>query len=368
MRILQISSAKTFGGGEKHFVDLCKGLAEKGHDVFASLHKDNDWEESLNFLPKENRLHISLRNSIDVLSARKIAKFLRNQDIDIVHAHLARDYPPASLAVRFYPEAKLILTRHVLFPMKSIHKLVLKNVSKVIAVSSAVETNLCKTFSKDKIVCVPNGIEIEKWAGIDRKELSEQFRRDHQIPLEVPLIGILGELIKLKGQDDFIIAANEVVKKFPDAYFIIVGKDNSFDQKFRQSLKRLVKVFGLEKQFTFLNWVENTAPLLSALDVFVSASHTESFGLAILESMATGTAVVSTETAGAKELVNSGKTGTLTPIGNAVKLAEGIIKTIKDDNLQEEMSKRAQDFAKKNFNFKQMVDKTEKIYHAALVE
>ncbi|MDQ3748629.1 MAG: glycosyltransferase family 4 protein, partial [Acidobacteriota bacterium] len=122
MRILQISSAKTFGGGEKHFVDLSRGLTTRGHEVFAALRPTNQWQEKLDFLPPESILHVSLRNSFGVLSAQKIAEFIREKNIEIVHAHAARDYIPASLACRIAKNARFVLTRHVLFPLKPFHR------------------------------------------------------------------------------------------------------------------------------------------------------------------------------------------------------------------------------------------------------
>ena len=162
MRILQISSAKSYHKSGKPFVELCRGLNERGHEVFVALGKESDFGEKFDFLPASNLSKVSLRNSLDVLSARKIAGFLRENKIDLVHAHLARDYPPVSLAVRLYPKSKLIITRHILPPLKMLHKIVLKNVSKVIAVSSAVEANLKKTFPPEKIGCIPYGIELKK--------------------------------------------------------------------------------------------------------------------------------------------------------------------------------------------------------------
>jgi len=94
-----------------------------------------------------------------------------------------------------------------------------------------------------------------------------------------------------------------------DAHFVIVGKDNSYKKDFRRELKRLIKVFGLEDKVLFLDWIEDTAPLLSALDVFCFPSHSESFGLAILEAMACGNAIVATTTEGAKELIEDEKIG-----------------------------------------------------------
>ncbi len=362
MRILQISSAKHYGGGEKHLVDLCAGLHAKGHELFVALREENEFEDKLDFLPSNNILHTALRNSLDVLSARKIAGFLKKHKIDIVHAHLARDYPPASLAVRLHSKTNLVITRHVLFPMTNLHKLVLNNVSKAIAVSSAVESNLQKTFPQEKIVCIPNGIEVEKFSNVDHKKLREEFRLERNISFDAPVVGTLGELKKLKGQEDFVIAAGEIVKTFPDTHFVVVGVDNSIDQNYRRKLKRLVKVFGLAKQFTFLDWIEDTAPFLSALDVFVSPSHSESFGLAILEAMASGTAVVSTETGGAKELLQHSKSGLLTEIKNPVKIAENVCNVLGNDETRKMLGRTGQESASDKFGLEKMIARTEQVY------
>lgn len=362
MRILQISSATNFGGGERHFVDLCKGLSVNGHDVFAALRVENDWREKLSFLPERNFIKLRLKNSFDIFSARKLAEFIRSNNIEIVHAHLARDYPAASLAVRFAPAAKLVLTRHVLFPVNFLQKFVLSNVSKVIAVSGAVEINLQKTFPAEKIAVIYNGINTEKWAKTNQKKIRESFRLAHDIPFDSLLIGIVGELKPLKGQEDFVLAAQITAEKFPDAHFVVVGKDNSRSRDFRQKLKRLVKVFGLEARFLWLDWVEETIELLGALDVFVSASHSESFGLAIVEAMASSRSVVVTETAGALEIIEDNKTGKLVSIGNPVELAEAVGALLADENLRRELGENARKAALSKFGIERMVDETEKIY------
>lgn len=366
MKILQISSAKTFGGGEKHLVDLCQGLNKKENEVFVALRKENNWQDRLVFLPKENLFHAPLKNSFDVFSARKLAKLMCEKQIEIIHVHLARDYPIASFAKRFYPNTKLIFTRHVLFSMKSLHKLTLKNVDKVIAVSRAVESNLQKTFPKEKIIKILNGIDTEKFANVNQDELNKTFRLQHNIPLDTKLIGTVGELKKLKGQEDFILAANEITKKIPNTHFIIVGKDNSDDKSFRQKLKHLVKTFDLEAKFTFLDWVDDTTPLLLALDVFVSPSHSESFGLAILEAMASGNAIVSTETEGAKELLRNDTSGKLVSIENPIELANSICEVLEDLKKCKSFGENAQEFAKENFSLEKMISKTENLYKSVL--
>lgn len=362
MRILQISSARTFGGGEKHFVDLCRGLARRGHEVLVALRPTSKWQEKLDFVPPENFLRVSIRNSFGVFSAQRIAEFARENNIEIIHAHVARDYLPASLACRIAKAPKLVLTRHVLFPMKPFHRLALKNVSRVIAVSDAAEINLEQIFPKEKIVVIPNGIEIEKWSDAVHENLRREFRSAHNISFDASLIGTVGELKLLKGQRDFVLAAKIIAEKLADAHFVVVGRDNSFNQSFRNELKRLVKIFNLENRFLWLDWVEETAPLLHALDVFVSASHSESFGLAILEAMASGAAIVAAATEGAKEILRDGETGLLAPVQAPLDLAEAISRFLRDENLRQTCGKKAREFAGENFSLERMIEETEKVY------
>jgi glycosyltransferase involved in cell wall biosynthesis len=366
VRILQISSARTFGGGERHLIDLCLGLTERGHEVFVALRPTNEWQERFDFLPKDNFLHVSLRNSFGVLSAQRIAEFINENKIEVVHAHLGRDYIPASLACRIAKDAKFILTRHVLFPMKPFQRLALGNLSKAIAVSGAVEENLQKIFPKKKISMISNGIAVENWANIDDVKLREEFRFFHNIPFDAQLVGTVGELKILKGQRDFVLAAQEIAKNYPNAYFAVVGRDNSFKKEFRRELKRLVKIFGLENRFLFLDWVEETAALMAALDVYVSPSHSESFGLATLEAMIGGKAIVASETDGAKELLQNDFSGKIVPIIEPAKLAEAIGELLRDENLRLTLGRNAREIAKNKYCLETMISETEKIYKEAL--
>ncbi len=366
MRILHISSAKTFGGGERHLVDLCRGLTERGHEVFVVLRPSNEWQEKLDFLPPENIFHSSIRNAFGIFSAQKIANFVNKNNVEIVHAHVARDYIPASLICRTSKNAKFVLTRHVLFPMKPFNRLALRNLTRAIAVSSAVETNLRSIFSTEKIKVISNGINTKTLSEETRQKLRGDFRLLHNIPLDAQVIATIGELKELKGQHDFVLAANEIAPRHDNAFFVVVGKDNSTNRQFRRDLKRLVKVFNLEERFLFLDWVEDMQTVLAALDIFVSASHSESFGLAILEAMANRTAIVATETEGAKEILRSDKTALLVPLKEPVKLAAAVEVLLNDREKREALANAAQIFAEKYFALDEMIDKTENLYKEIL--
>lgn len=364
MRIMHVSSARTYGGGERHVVDLCRGLQARGHEVFAALRPTSVWQDRLDFLPDERKLFVSIRNSFGVLSAMRIAEFARDNKIEIIHAHVARDYVPVSIACLAANPAKFILTRHVLFPLKPFNRFALKNLSAAIGVSDAVGKELRAIFPKEKVRVVPNGLDIKNFTRRDPEELRREFREFHSIGPDVPLVGTLGELKELKGQRDFVLAAQEIVKTVPECQFVIVGQDNSLDGHFRRELKRLAHVLGLENKFLWLDWLEDTAPFYSAIDVFSSPSESESFGLAILEAMARGKPIVATETEGAKQLL--AKCGRLTKINDPVDLAGGIVSVLADPKSAAAMGERARGTAAENYSLDQMLEQTEAVYKYVL--
>jgi len=285
---------------------------------------------------------------------------VRRHKIDVVHAHMARDYSLAAYAARRNQQTKFIATRHVLFPLNRLHRHTLARATRVIAVSSAVarELRALRIVSESQIAVIPNGIEVERFsrarAGFDRAH----FLRSMGLPADSLVIGSVGELRTLKRHDDFVRAAAQIVKKFPETQFVLAGLDTSPSGEVRKQLEGLVNELGLRDCFYFLGWVDDAEKLLCAMDVFVSASETESFGLAIVEAMAAGTAVVATRTEGAQEIIQDGETGLLVPIGDVVQIAKAVGQLLQDT----EIGKRAQEAANARFSLKRMVDEIEKIY------
>jgi len=317
-------------------------------------------------LPPENILTLPLRNALDVQSARELDRFVRRQRIEVVHAHMARDYSLASYAARRNRQTKFVATRHVLFHLSRLHRHTLARATRVIAVSTAVAKELRsqKIVGDSQIAVVPNGIEVDRFARARAHFDRAQFLRGMGLPPDCLLVGSVGELRTLKRHDDFIRAAAMIVGKFPETQFVLAGLDTSASGEVRKQLQKLVVELGLRDCFYFLGWLDDAEKLLCALDVFVSASETESFGLAIVEAMATGTAVVATETEGAQEVIEDQKTGVLAPIGNVAGIAEKVCALLADDEKRREIGANAKEAANARFSLKRMVDEIEKIYAA----
>ena len=363
VKILQISSASSFGGGERYVADLTNALVARGHDVYVAVRPASPLPRHLR-LSSEKIFTLPLRNALDVQSARELEKFVRRKEIEIVHAHMARDYSLASYAARRNRDTKFIATRHVLFKLNRIHRRTLSRATRVIAVSEAVarELRASQIVSDQQIAVVPNGIDVERFkktcAGLD----PGSFLRSRQLRVDDRLVGSIGELRTLKRHDDFIRAAALILKKFPETQFVLAGVDTSEKGEVRHQLEQLVSELGLKERFHFLGWMDDADKLLCAMDVFVSASETESFGLAIVEAMAAGTAVVATATEGAKEVIEDQKTGLLVPIGDVERIAGSVINLLSDPEKRRTIATQSAQSAATRFSLDRMVNEIEKIY------
>lgn len=367
MRILQVSSARAFGGGERHLADLSRSLAERGHEVYAALAADSPLREPLlKILPPSNLFEVPLRNALDLRSARSLARLAHEKQVDIVHAHVARDYTLASFADRRSPRARLVITRHVLFPMSRVHRRALSNVSRVIAVSGAVARSLReqKIFDPDKIRVVTNGVDYSRFVRARRDfELKAFSRGDARAPLRV---GIVGELSEVKNQEDFVRAAALLAEEFGDSVeFLVVGESARSDG-YRGRLESLIAELRLADSVRLLGRSEDVAPLIASLDVLVSASRTEAFGIVLAEAAACGVPVVATATEGAREIVEDGVTGSLVPIGDVRALASAVAALLKDGHLRLDFGMHARGRAHTRFSLHRMAVETERVYAEAV--
>ena len=369
MRILQINSARTYGGGERHFSDLANALAARGHEVFAALRPGSPLRDKLTGISTEHVFELPLRNALDLSSARRLARHAREREIEIVHAHLARDYPVAALAARRVPGARLVVTRHVPFKMSGLHRLTLANVTRAIAVSEGVAQGLreSRVFPAERIRVVPNGVEFARYdealAGFDR-----DAHRARLQPTARLLVGTVGELSEAKGQEDFVRAAARVARQNEQAAFLVVGEDNSPGRETRRRLEQLIADENLAGRVQLLGYVSELIPFLAALDLYVSPSRAEAFGLATIEAMACGACVVATATDGSREIVADGETGRVVPVGDVSTLARAINELLGDEAARRRLAERGRASVRERFALARMVEATERIYREALTE
>ena len=349
MKILQVCSVTTFGGGERHLADLARALVDLGHEVYAAAVPGSPLSAELSFLTKEKVFALSRRNYLKNLNG--LAAFVRAHDIEIVHAHAARDYHLAALAVRMASRGRLVLTRHTLFPMRRINKPLLSIAGRVIAVSEAVAESLRQNgvIDSSKITVVHNGIDIDRF--------ERPVVRNGPV-----LVGTVGHLAPIKGHDVFLRAAAIIRERQRDVRFVVIGEDKSPEMSYRRELESLVAELGLNETVTMPGWQDDMPAALSSLTLFVSAARSEPFGLAIVEAMAAGLPVVAARSEGALEIIEDGVCGKLVSVGDHDALAKAINDLLDDPVECSRLGSNAKLAARERFSLKRMATDTERVY------
>ena len=345
----------TFGGGERHLADLSHALTDLGHEVYAAAVPGSPLWAELSFLTSERMLALGQLNYVKNLT--NLVKFARAHDIEIVHAHAARDYHLAALAVRLASRSRLVLTRHVLFPLRGINKHLLSGAGRVIAVSQAVAESLRENgvVESSKITVVHNGIDIDRFVpSVDNKD-------DRPI-----VVGTVGHLAPIKGHDVFVRAAALILSRRRDVQFVIIGEDKSPQMDHRKFLESLVAELGVDQNVSLPGWQDNMPGVLSSLTLFVSAERSEPFGLSIVEAMAAGLPVVATASEGSSEIIEDGHSGKLVPVDDPESLAQTIIDLLDDSAERSRLGRNAQLTAQQHYSLARMARDTEQVYQAVL--
>jgi glycosyltransferase involved in cell wall biosynthesis len=349
----------TFGGGERHLADLSHALADLGHEVYAASVPGSPLSAELSFLNQNRTFPLSRRNYAKNLTG--LAGFVRAHGIEIVHAHAARDYHLAALAVRLASRGRLVLTRHALFPLRRINKPLLRSAGRVIAVSRAVAESLRRNgvIESSKITVVHNGIDVDRF---DRSVAGAGPRRS-DVPM---LVGTVGHLAPIKGQDLFVRAASLISARRTGVRFVVIGEDKSPEVGYRRSLESLIAELGVGGIVTMDGWRDDMPAVLSSLTLFVSAARSEPFGLAIVEAMASGLPIVAAASEGAMEIIEDGYSGKLVPAGDPDALAQAISNLLDDPLECSRLGHNARLAARERYSLTRMASDTEQVYREVL--
>lgn len=362
MKILQVCSAESLGGGERHVIDLTRAMIERGHRLHLAVRPGSPLREELAGSPVTWH-ELGLRNALDIMSAQKLSTILRAHEIEVMHAHVARDYIFSGIAARMNRQVRFFLTRHHFNPIKSnpIYAWTLAEARALIAVSESVREQLLTAFPQfaERIVVIPNWVDIQENAWLEREEARQRLGITRRFA-----VGIVGQLTRLKRQDLFIQAAAHLIKDrfWTDADFILIGEPGPDDQDYAAELVAMVDKAGVQNNVRFTGFVEDLPAHLSAFDVICVPSQNEAFSLALIEAMAAGCAVIASRVGGMAEIVEDGVTGLFIERDNVWSLIVAISRLLSDKPLRDKVRANARRTVRDRFERTRVIDRIEALY------
>ena len=363
MKILQVCSAKTLGGGEQHVIDLTRALIERGHELHLAVRRNNLLCQALLEFPIEWH-ELPLRNALDVFSAKQLATIIKKNNIAVVHAHVARDYPIAGIATKLSP-TKLFLTRHHFNPIKSNppYRWAISTATNLIAVSVSVKAELIKAFPAlaKRTVVIPNWVDVANIATLNKEEARQALGIKCKFA-----VGMIGESSPIKNQVLFINAAHDLIteKIFTEIDFLMIGESSSQNQAYQQQIKSLRNQFpeDFKGQIKLTGRIADIKTKLAAFDIIVVPSVNEGFSLVLIEAMVAGIAVIAANAGAMAEIVQHEKTGLLVEPGNSQAITKAIKRLLENDELCKKLGIAASEYAKPEFERNQVIDQIEKLY------
>ncbi|MDD5465756.1 MAG: glycosyltransferase family 4 protein [Candidatus Omnitrophica bacterium] len=361
MNILFIANHLNVGGVTSYLYTLSGGLKQRGHNIYLASSGGELTEKFIGLGVKHIRVPLRTKNEISpkiIFSYFKLKKEAKKFNLDLVHSNSRTTQVLGNLLSRSLNIAH-VFTCHGFFKPKLSRLLFPYWGQAVIAISSEVKEHLIADLKVNaKIISViNNGIDTDNFGDFSARDA---LRKDLGIN-DVLLAGIVARLSDVKGHIYLIRAMRKVIEIFPTAKLLIIGEG-----KMKNALNKEVDALAIKENVLFIPEAGNTRGMLSAMDVFVMPSLQEGLGLALMEAMAQGLAVIGSSVGGIKTLIRNEVNGLLVGPADVEGLARAIIRLFRDRKLARNLGENARKFIIENFSKEKMVAATEGVYKKCL--
>jgi glycosyltransferase involved in cell wall biosynthesis len=369
------------GGVSSHVVGLALQLEKHGHEVVIitkqtdNLKGCNGFQNVKAAPSKSVKPLIPFSTILVPPNPYEIQETIKKEGFDIVHAHHA--FTPTSL-LSIAAAKKLgipaVLTNHTIFlaseedylwePISYIlfpFKRYIQKADRIIAVSKTAADFIGHFADRKRIVIIPNAVDTLQF-----NPTHSNVKNHPSFPrLEgEPTILYVGRLVHRKGIHVLIKAMPKVIKVFPKARLVIVGK--GYMQCF---LRLLTRTLNLDEHVRFLGSIpdDELPDLYRMSDIFVLPSlYCESFGISMLEAMASGKPVIASKVGGIPEVIQDGLTGILVKKGDEDDLAHAILRISANPTLAKTIAYNAWKTTHEKYSWSVIAKEIESIYREVL--
>ena len=368
--VLQVLPELNQGGVELGTIQIAEALTNNNYKNFVAS-QGGRMEYQLNRLGvKHIKLPLKSKNPIKIIiNAYKLAKIIKEEGINIVHARSRAPAWSAYIAAK-KTNATYLTTFHGTYGLgplkiKRIYNRIMTLGKKVIVISSHIKQHIIKYYNvpADKLVFIHRCVDVEKFnPEAISQERQKTMIEQHNIPTDKKLILLIGRLTRWKGQE-LLIDALAQIKERTDFHCIFTGDDQGRTE-YSQGLIQKIKDNDMSQNFTFIKHTDDVPALMKVCDIVVSASiEPEAFGRIAAEGEAMGKIVIASNIGGSLDNLKDNVTGRHFISGDANDLSQKITWALDlTDQERQKFSKNAQNYVKENFTKQIMCDKTIKLY------
>lgn len=351
MRIATVCFSKTTGGLELATLRRGSELQAHGHHVVSVL------PDAPELIRHAERLGLSVDRVtpsipyLDLPGARKLSMVIAREEIELLLVGRTRDLSTAMLAagrevaVVLYQQMQSGLDKHDWF-----HNKVFRRLDGCITITTrdrdAIVANT--VISPDKTTVIPYGIDVDHFS--PENVSREEARRTFKIPEDAFVVGMVGGFTPGKGQKEFLEALRIVAGREENIasqlHAILVGERASDSGEYRAELRALRDALPLAECVSFHPFLDDPRLAFRAFDLFVLASHSETFGMVVQEALAMGVPSIATDSGGVPEIISTEENGILVPPKDPEAIAEAIIRLFNDGPLRSRLADAGRKFTR----------------------
>ncbi len=358
MNILYLISHLGGGGTEAYIYTLAQALKEDNNIYIIYGEKGQGFEKFEKL--QVPLVKMDLNSPYDLKAAKALKKFSQENNIELIHTQFLRENSLAVISKLMGNRARLINTRHMMdensSPVKIYNRFLARKNHSIIAVSKSVKELLVRELGpRDNIELIYTGVDLNSF-----KSANYDFRSSYNIDEETILITSTARLSKEKGHE-FIVRSLTKLKetsKNKDFKLVFIGDGPELN-----NIRELARELSLLDQLIFTGYQEDIVSILKASDIFLLASQSEAFGISILEAMACGLPIVTTDSGGTREIIaKDSKAGFLIDYGSSQDLVSSLDQLINNKELRLAYGQEALRLSQENFNLRDTIYKTYDLY------
>ena len=271
-KALFVSESNEWTGGTAQLLALAEGLRARGWELVIGCRPGSGLSQHAAQRGLET-FTVALKEDYDLVSAYRLARFIRGRGIDVVHAHHNRSHAVCLLAKvllslgGFTPV--LVVSRRVSFPPGknpfSRWKYRSAHIDRIVAVADAVKDILVAAgVPAERVSVIRSGTDAARFSP---RRGDAALKRALGLPLDKPIVGKIANASPWKGQAALLEAAALLSKRGSPAHFVLAGRDTQANW-----VREKVAALGLKDRITLLGFRTDVPEILSCLDVSVNAA------------------------------------------------------------------------------------------------
>ena len=300
------------------------------------------------------------KTGVDCSYLLKLARLLRQEKVDVLNTHNDTALFYGTIAGRLAGISRLVYTEHDgRYPKDRAKSFLnwglLRLNHRVIAVARYLKDNLIQYHgvSPTKITVINNGVRELSGSVDTQRELREQL----SLASSSPVLGIVARLDPVKNHRFLFQSVHELLPELPGLKLIVVGGGPE-----EENLRRLVREQGLDGTVLMVGQQENIADWYSLFDIFVLTSKSEGLSLTLIEALAAGLPIVTTDVGGNSEVVEHGFDGFLIPPDDKEAFKRAVLKVARDGKLCQTFSRNGRQRFQEHFSLSRMVKAYETVF------